>query len=212
MSYIVIRQRKNSRYVYEGTSFRNKDGKPRNHQCYLGRLDKDGVLITKKRKLPAKIKEVKTVTKRFILEAISGKLDMSRRNPSQSQSLESSCYQQESDSHALSAQSPSQHQEQIETSSPAEQGAHRTTLNYTEDQQISRQRSCCASPATRQLASPQDSALHFRKVCESPQHESSRSPRTHKSLLLASMLRVLHVQCRRKGQGIYTPQLFRRVC
>ena len=68
MSYIVTRKVKKSVYVYEAKSFRNKEGKPRNKQRYLGKLDEDGVLITKKRKLPAKIKEVKTVTKRIIIE------------------------------------------------------------------------------------------------------------------------------------------------
>ena len=70
MSYIIQRKVRKAIYVYECTSYRNKAGKPRNHQRYLGRLDKDGVLITKRRKLPAKIKEVKTVTRRFILEDI----------------------------------------------------------------------------------------------------------------------------------------------
>ena len=68
MSYIVKRKVKGSIYVYEATSYRNKQGKPRSHQRYLGKLDADGVLITKKRKLPAQIKEVKTVSRKFILE------------------------------------------------------------------------------------------------------------------------------------------------
>ena len=70
MSYIIQRKVKNTIYVYEAKSYRNKQGKPRNKQRYLGKLDKDGVLITKKRKLPAKIKEVKTVTRKFILEDV----------------------------------------------------------------------------------------------------------------------------------------------
>ena len=70
MSYIIQRKVRKAIYVYECTSYRNKAGKPRNHQRYLGRLDKDGVLITKRRKLPAKIKEVKTITRRFILDDI----------------------------------------------------------------------------------------------------------------------------------------------
>ena len=68
MSYIVKRKVKDSIYVYEATSYRNKEGKPRNKQRYLGKLDDDGVLITKKRKLPAQIKEYKTVTRRFVIE------------------------------------------------------------------------------------------------------------------------------------------------
>ena len=76
MSYIIRRKVKNTIYVYEGISYRNKQGKPRNHQRYLGRLDEDGVLITRKRKLPAKIKEVKRVTKRFILEEVKADMPM----------------------------------------------------------------------------------------------------------------------------------------
>ena len=70
MSYIIQRKVKNAIYVYEGRSYRNRQGKPRNKQRYLGRLDEDGTLITRKRKLPAKIKEVKTVSRRFILEEV----------------------------------------------------------------------------------------------------------------------------------------------
>ncbi|MBQ7221374.1 MAG: hypothetical protein IJS28_10380 [Synergistaceae bacterium] len=71
MSYIIQRKVKKATYVYECRSYRNKQGKPRNKQKYLGRLDSDGVLITKRRRLPAKIREVKTVIKRFILEPVS---------------------------------------------------------------------------------------------------------------------------------------------
>ena len=71
MSYIIQRRVKKAIYVYEGRSYRNKQGKPRSRQRYLGRLGDDGVLITRKRRLPAKIREVKTVTKRFILEPVS---------------------------------------------------------------------------------------------------------------------------------------------
>ena len=67
MSCIIQRKVKNAIYVYEAVSYRNKDGKPRSRQRYLGKLDDDGVLITSKRKLPAQICEVKTTTKRFIL-------------------------------------------------------------------------------------------------------------------------------------------------
>ena len=74
MSYIVKRKVKGSIYVYEATSYRNKQGKPRSHQRYLGKLDANGVLITKKRKLPAQIKEVVTVTKKFILEPYTPKV------------------------------------------------------------------------------------------------------------------------------------------
>ena len=68
MSYIIRRKLKNAVYVYECTSYRNKDGKPRSRQKYLGKLDSDGILITKKRKLPVQIREVKTITRKFIFE------------------------------------------------------------------------------------------------------------------------------------------------
>ena len=77
MSYIVKRRVKGSIYVYEATSYRNKQGKPRSRQRYLGKLDADGVLITKKRKLPKQIKEVKTVSKKFILEPYTASAKMS---------------------------------------------------------------------------------------------------------------------------------------
>ena len=70
MSYIIHRKIKNTTYVIEVTSYRNKEGKPRNKQRCLGKLDEDGVLISSKRKLPAEIKEVKTIRKRFIVKTI----------------------------------------------------------------------------------------------------------------------------------------------
>ena len=69
MTFIIQRKVKNAIYVYEGRSYRNKQGKPRNKQRYLGKLDEDGILITRKRKLPARIKEYKRVTKHIILDS-----------------------------------------------------------------------------------------------------------------------------------------------
>ena len=73
MSYIIRRKVRKAIYVYECTSYRNKDGKPRSKQKYLGKLDSDGVLISSKRKLPVQITEVKTVKKRFILTEITSR-------------------------------------------------------------------------------------------------------------------------------------------
>ena len=73
MSYIIRRKIRNAVYVYECTSYRNKDGKPRSRQKYLGKLDSDGILITKKRKLPVQIREVKTITRKFIFEPVSSR-------------------------------------------------------------------------------------------------------------------------------------------
>ena len=68
MSFITKRIINNTTYVYENTSYRDKNGKPRNKQRCLGKLDDDGVLISNKKKLPVQIKEVKTIKKKFILE------------------------------------------------------------------------------------------------------------------------------------------------
>ena len=67
MSTIIKRKINNATYVIEVTSYRDKEGRPRNRQRCLGKLDDDGVLISSKRKLPAEITEVKTVTKKFIV-------------------------------------------------------------------------------------------------------------------------------------------------
>ena len=71
MSYIIRRKVKSTTYIIEVTSYRNKDGKPRNKQRCLGKLDEDGVLISSKRKLPAEIKEVKRIVKRFIIKELN---------------------------------------------------------------------------------------------------------------------------------------------
>ena len=73
---IITREINNAKYVIEIVkSYRNKEGKPRNKQRSLGRLDEDGVLITNKRKLPAQIKKVRRITTKFIFEDFEGKKD-----------------------------------------------------------------------------------------------------------------------------------------
>ena len=67
MSFIIKEKRNNSTYVYEAESYRDKDGKTKRKKKYLGRLDKDGTLISSKTNLPVQIKEVKTITKKFKL-------------------------------------------------------------------------------------------------------------------------------------------------
>lgn len=86
MSCIIRRKIKNTIYIYESTSYRNKDGKPRSRQKYLGKLDSDGILITKKRKLPAQIKEVKIITKKLFL-SLAAKASRSQKLPTASQIL-----------------------------------------------------------------------------------------------------------------------------
>ena len=68
---IITREINGATYAYEIKEYyRNKDGKPRNRQDYLGKVDEDGVLITKKRKLPAQIKMIRKTTTKFIFEDI----------------------------------------------------------------------------------------------------------------------------------------------
>ena len=67
MSIIIKRKINNAIYLIEVTSYRDENGKSRNKQRSLGRLDDDGVLISSKRRLPAQIKEVKKITKKFIM-------------------------------------------------------------------------------------------------------------------------------------------------
>ena len=75
MSFIITRKVKNTTYVYEVTSYRNKEGKPRNRQKCLGKLDNDGILISSKKRHPLQIEEVKIVTRKIILKpARHGKL------------------------------------------------------------------------------------------------------------------------------------------
>ena len=63
MSFIIKRVINNATYVYEVTSYRDKQGRPRNKQKCLGRFDEEeGVLFSSKRKLPAEIKKIKTIT------------------------------------------------------------------------------------------------------------------------------------------------------
>ena len=213
MSYIIRRQVKKAIYIYEGRSYRNKKGRPRNKQRYLGRLDDDGVLITRKRKLPAQIKEYKRVTKHFILEPVSGTSGMSRRNPSQNQSLTSSGCQREPEVRVKSAQSPSQHQERRVRPSSGETGESRTIPSSKADLQISRRTSCYASRAMRQPALPRDSGREtLLQTSGSLPHVISRSQRTRRTLLRASEPRVPRVPFLRKGQETSLPRLYRLVC
>lgn len=68
--YIIKEKRNNSTYIYEATSYRDEEGRPRKKKKYLGKLDDNGVLISTKTNLPAEIKEVKTTTKKFIIQAL----------------------------------------------------------------------------------------------------------------------------------------------
>ena len=73
--HIIKRKINNAIYVYEIIkSYRDKKtGKPRNKQRCLGRLDEDGALITKRRKLPAKITMIRKTTTKLLFEDIKNK-------------------------------------------------------------------------------------------------------------------------------------------
>ncbi len=71
MSSIIQREINNAIYLIECTSYRDKNGKPRNKQKCLGRLDADGAVISSRRKLPSQITKVKQTTTKFILKNIS---------------------------------------------------------------------------------------------------------------------------------------------
>ena len=77
MSHIIKRKVNNNIYVYEETSYRNKDGKPRTKQKYLGKLDNNGVLISSKSlgNIPAEIKEVKVIKRKFRVVPLDNKKD-----------------------------------------------------------------------------------------------------------------------------------------
>lgn len=68
MTTIIKHKINNTIYIYEQTSYRDKNGRPRSKQRCLGKLDDDGILISSKSRLPSQIKEVKTVTKKYILK------------------------------------------------------------------------------------------------------------------------------------------------
>ena len=70
VSSIITRKINNTIYVIEITSYRDKNGKPRNKQRCLGQLDEDGVLISSRKLLPSTIKEVRTVTTKLRVDKI----------------------------------------------------------------------------------------------------------------------------------------------
>ena len=209
MSFIIHRKTKNATYIYIVTSYRNKQGKPRNHQKCLGKLNNDGVLISTKKRLPSQIKEVVTITKKFILEP-AGTLKQSRRTPGQSQSRTA---RPSPSVHAPSVQPQESHHAQGVRPSPAQLAEPHTTRNNTADQQTQRQRSCPASSATTQRAElqAQAQANHLR-ICASLPHEPSRSPRKRSYLLRAVMPQARRARFRRKGRGTLRPQPSRQVC
>ena len=71
LSFIIKRKQGNATYVIEVTSYRDNQGRSRNKQRSLGRLDSDGVLISRKRKLPSKIVRVKTIRTNYALKPIT---------------------------------------------------------------------------------------------------------------------------------------------
>ena len=75
MAYLKKRIRNNITYLYEIQGYRDKKtGKVRHKERCLGRLDKDGVLITKKRKLPAQVEKVRKIITKFNLRPAKKKI------------------------------------------------------------------------------------------------------------------------------------------
>ena len=67
---IVKKKIKNAIYIYEVKSFRDKHTKKvKTKWIYIGKLDEDGSIITRKRKLPAKLVKV-TKSTQYILKTV----------------------------------------------------------------------------------------------------------------------------------------------
>ena len=233
MSYIIYRRINRTTYVYEGKSYRDAQGRPRNRQRCLGKLDSDGILISSKRKLPAQIKEVKTVTRKFIL-VCGGTLEKSGRFPripEQKESPERPDSSRASEVPSPSVQSPSGHHQRKVRSVPKVPAKPHTTPRSKAGQRKSRQTSFRAWPARKLHASlPEKELSLYRQLCSAvrsaclrvqqprppapsiPQHETSHSRQTHTRLLRVPVPQALRARFRRKGQGIFRPQPFRRVC
>ncbi len=73
MTYLKKRLRNNITYLYEIQGYRDKNGKVKHKEKCLGRLDDDGTLITKKRKLPSQIKKVRKIITKFNLRPVHKK-------------------------------------------------------------------------------------------------------------------------------------------
>ena len=67
MSSIIKRNINGATYLYLSTSYRDSEGRPRSKHEYIGKLE-NGLVISKKRKLPAAIKKVTTIKTKFLLE------------------------------------------------------------------------------------------------------------------------------------------------
>ena len=75
MAYLKKRIRNNITYLYEIQGYRDKNtGKVKHYERCLGRLDEDGVLITKKRKLPAQVEKVRKIITKFNLKPAKKKI------------------------------------------------------------------------------------------------------------------------------------------
>ena len=72
---IVHKRINNTVYIYDVKSFRDKTGRVRTKWVILGKEGPDGVLIASKKRVkrknyPAKIKRVRTIIDKFLLENI----------------------------------------------------------------------------------------------------------------------------------------------
>ena len=67
MSHIIKRIINNTTYVYEESSYRDRNGKPRTKQRCLGKLNENGELISKKKlcELPSEILQVQKIITKY---------------------------------------------------------------------------------------------------------------------------------------------------
>jgi len=71
LPYLKERLRNNTKYLYEIQGYRDKkNGKVKHKERCLGRVDEDGFLITKKRKLPVQVVKVRKVITKFELRVM----------------------------------------------------------------------------------------------------------------------------------------------
>jgi len=74
MTYYKERVRNNTKYLYEIQGYRDKKtGKVKHKERCLGKIDEDGALITRKRKLPAQVVKVRKIITKFKLRVVKKK-------------------------------------------------------------------------------------------------------------------------------------------
>ena len=84
MTYYKERIRNNTKYLYEIQGYRDKKtGKVKHKERCLGKIDEDGALITRKRKLPAEVVKVRKIITKFKLRVVKKKKENKKENLNQ---------------------------------------------------------------------------------------------------------------------------------